>query len=56
MTTALFCLRCLQIGLSLSDLDLLSIGMVLDILTEHNNDYFEEETATNATQIDFDKF
>ena len=31
MTTALFLLRCLQIGLSLRDLDLLTIGMVNDV-------------------------
>lgn len=28
MTTALFMLRCVQIGLSIRDLDLLTIGMV----------------------------
>ena len=31
MTTPLFLLRCLQIGLSLRDLDLLTVGMVNDI-------------------------
>ena len=30
MTTALFMLRCVQIGLSIRDLDLLTIGMVND--------------------------
>ena len=31
MTTPLFLLRCLQVGLSLRDLDLLTVGMVNDI-------------------------
>ena len=34
MTTGLFLLRCLQIGLSLRDLDLLTIGMVNEIWTD----------------------
>ena len=38
MTTPLFLLRCLQIGLSLSDLDLLTIGMVNDMYCESRND------------------
>ena len=31
-------LRCLDLGLSLSDLDLLTIGMVYDMITEKSND------------------
>lgn len=54
ITAAMFYLRCLQLGLSISDLDLLSVGMVIDILFEHNNDSCEYETA--ATQADFDNF
>ena len=45
MTTPLFLLRCLQIGLSLRDLDLLTVGMVNDIFVENMNDdyyYFDE--------------
>ena len=38
MTTALFLLRCVEIGISISDLDLLTIGMVLDVWTEKGND------------------
>ena len=38
MTTALFLLRCVEIGISISELDLLTIGMVLDIWTEKSND------------------
>ncbi len=37
MTTPLFLLRCLEIGLSIKDLDYLTIGMVMDIWTEKGN-------------------
>jgi hypothetical protein len=54
MTTALYLLRCLQIGLRLSDLDALDMGQVLDIITESGNDH--EKYQQLATQEDFDKF
>ena len=54
MTTPLFLLRCLQIGLSLRDLDLLTVGMVNDIFIENQNDDYEYVPL--ATQEDFDKF
>ena len=54
MTTPLFLLRCLQIGLSLRDLDLLTVGMVNDIFVENMND--DCDYATVATQEDFDSF
>lgn len=54
MTTPLFLLRCLQIGLSLRDLDLLTVGMVNDMFVERSND--ECEYATLASQEDFDRF
>ena len=38
MTTPLFLLRCVEIGISIADLDLLTIGLVLDIWTEKSND------------------
>ena len=31
-------LRCVQIGLSVVDLERLSLGMVYDMMTEYNND------------------
>ena len=43
----------------MSDLDLLTIGMVLDIWTEKGNDeykYGEKTTVREAVQEDFDKF
>lgn len=54
MTTPLFLLRCLQIGLSLNDLDLLTEGMVIDMANERAND--DAEWEEEATQEDFDNF
>lgn len=54
MTTPLFLLRCLEIGISISHLDLLTIGMVLDIWTEKANDDVKYKRV--AGQRDFDKF
>ena len=38
MTTVLFLLRSVEIGISVGDLDLLTIGMVIDMWTEKAND------------------
>jgi hypothetical protein len=54
MTTPLFMLRAAQIGISISDLDLLSIGLVMDMFTESQNDNYKYPNM--ATQNDFDKF
>ena len=54
MTTPLFLLRAMEIGISITDLDYLTIGLVLDIWTEKMNDGVEY--ARVATQDDFDKF
>lgn len=54
MTTPLFLLRCVQLGLSMSDLDLLSIGLVNDMFTERENDDFSYDYK--ALQSDFDQF
>ena len=54
MTTPLFLLRCVEIGLSIRDLDYLTIGMVMDIWTEKGNDSVKYDSI--ATQEDFDKF
>ena len=50
MTTALFMLRCVQLGLSIQDLDLLTIGMV----EESQNDSYPYKQL--ASQSDMDKF
>lgn len=54
MTTPLFLLRCIEIGLSIIDLELRTIGMVLDIWTEKSNDDMKYEHV--AGQEEFDKF
>ena len=54
MTTPLFLLRCLQIGLSLDELDLLTIGMVTEIFIERLRD--EDSFNYIGTQEDFDSF
>ena len=54
MTTPLFLLRCVQLGLSMADLELLSIGLVNDTYTESRND--DCKYAELATKEDFDRF
>jgi len=55
MTTALFMLRCLQVGLSIRDLDLLTIGMVNEMFIESRNDEVADKAYHRvATQADFD--
>lgn len=54
MTTALLLLRCVEVGISICDLDLLTIGMVLDIWTEKANDNVKYKKV--AGQAEFDKF
>lgn len=54
MTTPLFLLRCVQLGLSMEELESLSIGLVLDMFAENKND--DREYDTLATQEDFDRF
>ncbi len=54
MTTPLFLLRCLEIGLSIGDLDFVTIGLVLDIWTEKSNDDVKYQRL--AGQAEFDKF
>lgn len=54
MTTPLFLLRAVSLGISVSDLDLLTIGLVLDMCTENAND--RSNYREMAQQDDFDKF
>ena len=54
MTTPLFLLRCVQLGLSMDDLDKLSIGLVNDMYTESANDDYKY--ARVATQEEMDLF
>ena len=52
MTTPLFLLRCVQIGLSLSDLDLLTIGMVNELFIEKENDDYDYPIKATQEQMD----
>ena len=54
MTTPLFMLRCVQLGISIADLDLLTIGLVNDMFTERQNDEYPYREL--ASQADFDRF
>lgn len=54
MTTPLFLLRCVQLGLSMADLDLMSIGLINDLYAESRND--DCKYVQIATQEDFDCF
>lgn len=54
MTTALFLLRAVQLGLRLDELDSLGYGTVLDMMTESANDEYKYDRV--ATQEDFDRW
>ena len=55
MTTPLFLLRCVQLGISIRDLDWLTIGLVNDMYAENSDDDYKGYKEV-ATQEDFDKF
>ena len=46
-------LRCVQLGVSISDLDLISIGLINDMFIELKND--EYKYPVMATQADIDR-
>ncbi|MCD8337951.1 MAG: hypothetical protein LUD18_11935 [Lachnospiraceae bacterium] len=52
MTTALFMLRCVQLGLSIRDLDLLTIGMCTDMFIENQNDDYDYPLVATQQQMD----
>lgn len=54
MITPLFLLRCVQLGLAMADLELLSIGLINDMYAENSKD--DCKYAVVATQEDFDRF
>lgn len=51
MTTPLFMLRCVQLGISIRDLDLLTIGLVNDMFTESVNDDYPYKQLANAEDM-----
>ena len=50
MTTPLFLLRCVQLGISIRDLDLLTIGMVNDMYVESGNDQDAAQSFTGLSR------
>ena len=54
LTTALFLLRCTELGLSMSDLDYLDVGMIFDMFIEKSNDAYD--WAVLATEDDIEAF
>lgn len=53
MNTGLYVLRCARLGISISDLELLSMGIVFDVFTELENDDYDY--PYRATQEDIDR-
>lgn len=54
MTTPLFMLRCVQLGISIADLDLLTVGLVNDMFMESSRDKIDWKEE--ASQADMDRF
>lgn len=54
MTTALFLLRCMEVGIRVNDLDSLTIGLVIDIWNEKSRDGMD--WPQKASQEDMDLF
>ena len=50
--TPLFLLRCLQLGISIADLDLLTICLVNDMFTEQQNDDYPYKELTSQHDMD----
>lgn len=54
MSSSLFLLRAKEIGLTLDELDMLSVGAIYDLIAEKANDRYEY--PQEMTQSDIDKF
>lgn len=54
MTTALYMVRCKDLGLSFAEESEITMGMVMDMLAEKLNDTLKYPRV--ATQEDFDRF
>lgn len=54
MNTALYVLRAKQMGLSLSEMEVLEEGFITDMIIENMNDNYEYKEL--AGQADFDAF
>lgn len=56
MSTELLIIRALERGISLSDFENLTIGMIMDILITFNNENYIDEDIRDASQQDFDSW
>ena len=52
LTTPLFLLRYMEVGISIPDLDLLTIGLVMDIWSEKGNDGSEHAVLASEEEMD----
>ena len=52
LNTALFMLRCVQCGISISDLELITVGMAMDMFIEKKNDEYEYPLIATDADID----
>lgn len=50
----MFMLRCVQLGIAIADLELLTVGLVNDMFVERSNDDCEYPQV--ADQSDYDSF
>ena len=55
MTTPLFLLRCVQLGISIGELDLLTIGLVNEMFIESRNDEYSYPTLADQAAMDMFK-
>ncbi len=56
MTTPLLLLRAVQLGVQISEMDMLTIGTINDMYTEMQNDENQGAYNTLASQDDMDRF
>ena len=56
MTTPLLLLRAVQLGVHISEMELLTIGTLMDMFNEMQNDDTPEAYSTLPVQSDFDAF
>lgn len=53
-------LRAIERGLTLSDFENLTVGMIIDYIISYNNEHLKDEDMIDdvrtATQADFDRF
>lgn len=55
MNTGIYLLRCAELNIPMSDLELLDVGMIYDMIIESGNDHWDG-WAEVATQEDFRRF